>query len=182
MPDPSNTCGLHCGSQQCQILNPLIEARDQICVLMDTSWVRYHWATMETPVSDIFGTSLASALAEPQNPIMTRMFGIMLFSLTYHPLPYCCFLGKTHRRKLLGQVICPLCLGLFQVHHSPLCFPRSGWFPLIFARSKSLQDCSHSDQASPPGYGSCLSFPFAYESLSPLGKSIKTSLCPSPFF
>ena len=66
---------------------------------------------METPVSDIFGTSLASALAEPQNPIMTRMFGIMLFSLTYHPLPYCCFLGKTHRRKLLGQVICPCVWG-----------------------------------------------------------------------
>ena len=24
---------------QCQILNPLSEARDQICILMDTSWV-----------------------------------------------------------------------------------------------------------------------------------------------
>ena len=27
--------------------NPLSEARDWICVLMDTSWVRHHWAMME---------------------------------------------------------------------------------------------------------------------------------------
>ena len=33
--DSSHTCGLYHSSQQCQILNPLIEARDQTCVLMD---------------------------------------------------------------------------------------------------------------------------------------------------
>ena len=32
-------CTLHPGSQQCQILNPLREARDQTCSLMDASWV-----------------------------------------------------------------------------------------------------------------------------------------------
>ena len=31
----------HC-SQQCPILNPLSEARDQIHIFMDTSQVRYH--------------------------------------------------------------------------------------------------------------------------------------------
>ena len=31
------------------ILNPVSETRDQTCILMDTSRVRYHWATMETP-------------------------------------------------------------------------------------------------------------------------------------
>ena len=41
-------CNLHHSSQQCWILNPLIRARDQTCILIDTSRVHYHWATMET--------------------------------------------------------------------------------------------------------------------------------------
>ena len=32
-------CDLHCSLQQCWILNPLGEARDQTCILIDTSWV-----------------------------------------------------------------------------------------------------------------------------------------------
>ena len=32
---------LHHSSQQCQILDPLSEARDHTRVLMDTSWVHY---------------------------------------------------------------------------------------------------------------------------------------------
>ena len=35
-------------SQQRWILNPLSRARDQIHILMDTSWIHYHWATMGT--------------------------------------------------------------------------------------------------------------------------------------
>ena len=31
-------------SQQCRILNPLSEARDWTCILMDTRWIYYHWA------------------------------------------------------------------------------------------------------------------------------------------
>ena len=34
MPDLSHTCNLHHSSQQCQILNPLMEARDRTA----TSW------------------------------------------------------------------------------------------------------------------------------------------------
>ena len=30
-------------------LTPLSKARDQTCILMDTSWVCYHWATAGTP-------------------------------------------------------------------------------------------------------------------------------------
>ena len=39
MPDPSHICSLHHSSGQCRILNPLSEARDQTCILVDTSWV-----------------------------------------------------------------------------------------------------------------------------------------------
>uniref|UniRef100_A0A8D0PDY6 Odorant binding protein 2B n=1 Tax=Sus scrofa TaxID=9823 RepID=A0A8D0PDY6_PIG len=36
MPDPSHICNLHHSSRQCQILNPLSEARDRTHVLLDT--------------------------------------------------------------------------------------------------------------------------------------------------
>ena len=42
MPDPSCICNLHHSSRQHWILNPSNEARDQTCVLVDTSQVRYH--------------------------------------------------------------------------------------------------------------------------------------------
>ena len=41
--------GLHHSSQQHWILNPLSKARDWTCILLDTSWVHYCWATMGTP-------------------------------------------------------------------------------------------------------------------------------------
>ena len=41
-PDGSHVCNLHHGSRQCWILNPLSEARDKTCVLMDTSQIHYH--------------------------------------------------------------------------------------------------------------------------------------------
>ena len=40
-PDPSHICDLHPSSWQRQILNPLSEARDRICLLMDPSPVRF---------------------------------------------------------------------------------------------------------------------------------------------
>ena len=41
-PDPSFICDLHHSSWQIQILNPLSEARDQTCILMDTSQIHFH--------------------------------------------------------------------------------------------------------------------------------------------
>ena len=41
-PDLSHVCNLHYSSLQHQILNPLSEARDEICILMDISRVRFH--------------------------------------------------------------------------------------------------------------------------------------------
>ena len=49
MPDLSHICDLHHSSRQQWILNPLSEARDRTCVLMDTSWVHNRWATTGTP-------------------------------------------------------------------------------------------------------------------------------------
>ena len=46
--DPSCLCDLPCSLQQCQILNPLSEARDQTHVLMDTSQICYLWVTTGT--------------------------------------------------------------------------------------------------------------------------------------
>ena len=40
--DPSHVCNLHHRSQQCWLLNPLMEARERTRVLMDTSWVSYY--------------------------------------------------------------------------------------------------------------------------------------------
>ena len=49
MQDPSLVCDLHQSSQQCQISDSLGETRDRIHILMDTSQIRFHRATMGTP-------------------------------------------------------------------------------------------------------------------------------------
>ena len=48
--DLSCVCDLHHSSLQRQILNPVSEARDRTCILMDTSQVCYHWTTTGTPI------------------------------------------------------------------------------------------------------------------------------------
>ena len=40
--DLSHICDLHHRSQQCWILNPLSEAGDQTCILMDADQIRFH--------------------------------------------------------------------------------------------------------------------------------------------
>ena len=54
MQDLSCICDLHHSSWQHQILNPLSQARDWTCILMDTSRVRYGWATTGTPRAVLF--------------------------------------------------------------------------------------------------------------------------------
>ena len=43
-------CNLHHSSWQCPILNPLSEARDWTCILVDARMVCYCWAMMGTPI------------------------------------------------------------------------------------------------------------------------------------
>ena len=45
----SHVCNLHHSSRQHLILNSLSEAKDQTHILMDTSQIPFHCATMETP-------------------------------------------------------------------------------------------------------------------------------------
>ena len=49
MQDPSCICNLHHSSRQCQILNPLSEARDGTHNIMVPSQIHFHRATMGTP-------------------------------------------------------------------------------------------------------------------------------------
>ena len=47
--DPSRVYNLLHSSWQCWIFNPLIEARDQTCNLMDPSWICFRCASTGTP-------------------------------------------------------------------------------------------------------------------------------------
>ena len=49
--DPYYIWNLRHSLQQCWIPNPLSEARDQTCILMDTSWICFHCTTTGTPQS-----------------------------------------------------------------------------------------------------------------------------------
>ena len=53
MSDLSHICNIHLSSWQCRIFNPLSGARDQTCILKDTSQVLYCWAMMWTPINSI---------------------------------------------------------------------------------------------------------------------------------
>ena len=47
--DPSCICDLHHSSRQCQIPDPLSEAKDRTHILMDISWIHFCCITMGTP-------------------------------------------------------------------------------------------------------------------------------------
>ena len=85
MPDPSCVRDLYCSSYWHWILNPLNKGRDWTGILMDTSWVNYHWATMGIP-SECFEQSCGICIP---------------FILIY-------FLSN-HRIEGRSEVVCLLC-------------------------------------------------------------------------
>ena len=56
VPDPSRIFDLHHSSWQCRIPNLLSEARYRTHILMDTSRICFHCATMGTPNTDLLST------------------------------------------------------------------------------------------------------------------------------
>ena len=75
--DPSPVYNLYHSSWQCQILNPLHDARSQTCILTGTSWIHYHCGTVGTPC------------------FILLMWWVMFFDLQISNHPYiseCCIL------------------------------------------------------------------------------------------
>ena len=62
-PDLSHVCNLYHSSWECWIPHPLSQARDWTRILMDTSWVQHHWATMGTPQINRFLAQGCSSMA-----------------------------------------------------------------------------------------------------------------------
>ena len=54
MLNPSHNCNLHNSSRPCQIPNPLNEARDQTCILMNASHIHFCCATTGTPWRELY--------------------------------------------------------------------------------------------------------------------------------
>ena len=69
MQNPSHVFDLHQNSQQCQIPDPLREAKDQTQILKDTSQIRFHWAMTGTPclLTLVWATKNLITLLSSQN-------------------------------------------------------------------------------------------------------------------
>ena len=66
--EPRCVGDLHYSSQQCRLLNPLSEARDWTCILMDTCQVHYYQAMTGTPKDaswHVFSSLLSSGSGLP---------------------------------------------------------------------------------------------------------------------
>ena len=81
--DPSRICNLHHSSGQCQIPNPLSEARNWTCILMDTNRVHFHCTTMGTPINDF---------------ILSGFHFLFVISCYFYPYIYCWY-------KILGVLL-----------------------------------------------------------------------------
>ena len=84
--DLSCICDLHNSSWQCQIFNPLGEAkaRDQTRTVMVTSWIHFCQATMETPKKKIFMLLLCSFLFGENIYLYTFPLKVYVIIFIYH--------------------------------------------------------------------------------------------------
>ena len=83
-PDPSCVCDLHHSLWQCQILNPLSKARDQICNLMVPSRIRFCCAMMRTLVLS-FDNYPDNTSVSKNKYIINNKDSCYLFSFYYFP-------------------------------------------------------------------------------------------------
>ena len=70
--DPSHVCKLHHSSRQCQILNPLSEARDRTFHLTLPSWIHFCCTTTGTPYS-LFLKLLHRSVSSTTKPAQTTL-------------------------------------------------------------------------------------------------------------
>ena len=89
MPDPSRVCNLHHSSWKHRTHNPLSEARDQTCFLMDTSWVHYHWATMGIPIAISFLCQLFHVSKTYIKPLLLPILGNLKNTAPSSHAPLC---------------------------------------------------------------------------------------------
>ena len=134
---PNLICDLHCSLQQHWILNPVSEARDWTCILMDTISFLTHWATTGTTTLRIrastceFRVQGTQILSQQQ---VKNYFSVKQLSLPLHfrchwtPfLPFSCLLVRkysylvTSRSHVAERIqvafICRNNLVLFGVPH-----------------------------------------------------------------
>ena len=106
MPGLSRACDLHHSSRQHWILNPLSEAKDGSSILMDTSWVYYHWATTGIPRKVIFN---CIGIINSSTPHVPKELGRAFFLVHFQDcdassaLTLQLFLGKVGNKYTLVQ-------------------------------------------------------------------------------
>ena len=88
--DPSHVCHLHWSSWQCQTLNPLSRARDWTHILMDTSQVHLHWATVGTPYLAVFLSGWAINLNDALIMVDGILYLFCLYLALWSTLPKSC--------------------------------------------------------------------------------------------
>uniref|UniRef100_A0A8D1CJ57 Uncharacterized protein n=1 Tax=Sus scrofa TaxID=9823 RepID=A0A8D1CJ57_PIG len=105
MKDPSLICDLHCSSQQCQILNPLGNARDQTCILIDTNKFPYQSHNGNSPVA--FRSTQLSPPAIPRNILSHLSLSLpFLQQQTSRKKIYLCSLASSCRNATYGPPHC----------------------------------------------------------------------------
>ena len=118
MPDLSHIYDLHHSSQQCQILNPLSKAKNRTCILLDTSWIRFHCTTTGTSTENYYYYFLTrefsgSLLASGRPEASMKSMCLLMSS---------CDVGKDLGRKGL-RLLCGC-------HPDPIPRPAPSWNPI----------------------------------------------------
>ena len=102
-PDPSHVFSLHHSSRQCQILNPMSEAKDWTCILMDTSQVRnplsHNWIFLKK----LFVNQIMTGWREENLKSLTELLKVSRFGVRRTELIGSSWKIKTLRSSHCGQ-------------------------------------------------------------------------------